>query len=452
MAERRKIVIPQIYKDKYGDYFPLWSYSKVSGIRSCVWEYYLGRILKKKGDSNIYSELGTSAHDCLESFYKGEIPFEGMLEKFEKDFLNVEMCDYKFSADEERHYKMSDDYKSCVTNFFKTHDIIPYKLLTEKEIWIDVNGNVFFGYIDAIHKEDDGTFIITDWKTSTIYKGSQVYEHQKQLLLYALGMNQLGIPIEKIKIRWNFLKYVNINFTHMVNVTYTETTPKETKEKTSCCLRSEWVSKVKTQLKKDIVSYYENEENRTFTTKELKAMIDRCVLYNNLDYLPKEIKDKYVLADVVKTAKRSAWTKESPIQTQLRKDLKLAGVDDVSIEMLLFDCAEANSLEPIKDKVDITNYKFNDGYVYGVINDETIQDLINELCGDIELINSKNKEDEKDWEREPIGEADSFYCSVLCGHRKNCKYYKDYKDEKLKYTGVDVSIDTQSLLDELANL
>lgn len=452
MAERKELVIPQIYKDKYGEKFPIWSYSKVSGIRACVWEYYLGRIKKMKGDSNIYSILGTSAHDILEGLYNDEIKYENMVDKFESDYLEVQMSDYKFSNDDERHEKMAEEYHDDICDFFQTHKVIPHKVLTERLVWIDVNGNVFLGYVDGMFKDSEGFYHIVDWKTSTLYKGEQVYEHQKQLLLYALSLNQLGIPIDKIKICWNFLKYTNVNFAHMISVTYTETTPKETKEKTTTCLRSEWVSKVKTQLKKDIISNYEKHGLEVPKAKDLKAMIDECIDTNSLSTLPKEVQDLYVLSDVVRTARRHRWVKESPIQTQIRKDLKLAGVDDIDIEMKLVDCAEVNSLEPVKELIDITTYQLNDAYVYGVINEDTIADLISELCNDINLINSKSKDNEDDWEREPITEADSFYCTVLCGHKKNCKYYKQYREDKTRYTAEDTGLDTQDLLAELNDL
>ena len=180
----------------------------------------------------------------------------------------------------------------------------------------------------------------------------------------------MGIPLDKIKICWNFLKYTNVTFKHMTTVTYVETVKDKSKTKTSTCLKSEWVSKVKTQLKKDLQAYDEE-----LTTQQLKELVNECVENNSLETLPKEIQDKYVLNDVVKTVRRHKWVKESPIQTQLRKDLKLAEVDEITTEMKLVECADLNSLEPIKDFIDISNYILEDAYVYGIINDETVEDL-----------------------------------------------------------------------------
>lgn len=450
MSDRKEIVIPEKYnkyKDKDGK-IPLWSYSKVSGIEGCTWEYYLNRILKKKGVNNSYGILGGVAHDCLEKYYNKEITYDGMVDEFEKEWLACEIAGIKLFNDEEKNAKMMEDYKHDILEFFKTHKDLG-KVLTEREIWIDVNGNVFFGYIDALTKIDGKTYIL-DWKTSTIYKGDDIRLHQHQLVLYAMGLMEMGVKMEDIRIGWNFLKYTNITFKHMITVTYNETVKDKVNTKTSTCYKNEWVSKIKTQLKKDI-----SENNPKLTNKELKAMVDKCVNDNSLDSLPKEIQDKYKLGTITKTLRRSKWAKETPIQTQLKKDLKANGVDSVTETIVLADCARLNSLEPLKDLIDITNYEFSDAYVYGTLDTETIEELKKSLCKNIELIKSKGTIEEN-WKRGvEIEDKDSFYCSVLCSQRNNCKYYKKWKETQEMFTAdgyKEVDEDTSSLLDELMNL
>ena len=410
MGVRKQITIPEKY-NKYKDEdgrIPLWSYSKVSsaGVDSCSWEYYLGRIKKLPGVSNSYAILGGFAHDILEEYYNGNLKYEQMKEQFETKWLEAEMAGIKLYNDEEKNEKMMEEYKHDILNFFETHRDLG-KVLTERELWVDVNGNVFFGYSDALTKKDDGYTYIIDWKTSTLYKGDQIRQHQHQLLLYALALEEMGIPLDKIKICWNFLKYTNVTFKHMTTVTYVETVKDKSKTKTSTCLKSEWVSKVKTQLKKDLQAYDEE-----LTTQQLKELVNECVENNSLETLPKEIQDKYVLNDVVKTV--------------------------------------------LKDLIDISKYVLEDAYVYGIINDETVEDLKRSLCENIEIIKA-NGEDEAKWERLlPIGEQDSFYCSVLCSQRKNCKYYDQYKKQKEMYTAEGCverqEMSNDSLLDELMNL
>lgn len=460
MGNRKEITIPQKYIDKYGDEngrLPLWSYSKVSsvGSDSCHWEYYLSRIKKLSGVSNSYAILGGFAHDILEEYYNGNIKYEEMKDNFEAKWLEAEMLGIKLYNDKEKNTKMMEEYKHDLLNFFETHKDLG-RVLTERELWVDIKGNIFFGYSDALTKKEDGYTYIIDWKTSTLYKGDQIRQHQHQLLLYSLALAEMGIPLDKIKICWNFLKYTNIRFKHMTTVTYLETVKDKTKSKTSTCLKHEWVSKIKTQLKKDIISFYDNEGVSTLSSKDLKSMLDKCVLENSLKSLPVEIQNKYELNDVIKTARRNKWTKESSIQSQLRKDLKLSGIDDVTIEIKLVECAESNTLEPISDLLDISNYVLEDAYIYGIINEETINELKKSLCENIELIKSKG-DNPDNWERLlPIGEQESFYCSVLCSQRKNCKYYDQYKKEKERYTVDGFSktndMSNDNLLEELMNL
>ena len=184
-------------------------------------------------------------------------------------------------------------------------------------------------------------------------------------------------------------------------------------------------------------------------------MLDRCVQENSLDSLPVEIQDKYQIHDIVKTLRNHRWVKESAIQTQLKKDLKRNGVDDITTEIKLVECANKNSLSPVSELIDISNYNLSDAYVYGIINDDTIKELRESLCANIELIKANGK-DEANWEREAIiDESESFYCGVLCGQRNNCKYYDKYKKEKQMYTlegcmGNELS--GEELINELLNL
>ena len=210
---RTEIKIPKKYIDKYGDKIKLWSYSKLGTYHNCKHEYYLNRILKYKSKDNIYNLCGGIAHDILEDLYNSKIEYEDMCNIFESNFLAVEVGNYKFTSDKEANNRMTKKYKDCLVDFFKTHNKVDGKVLCEREIWADINGNIFIGYVDAIHKEE-GVYIITDYKTSSIseYKGKKLKEKQKQLLLYALALYQLGIPLENIKVRWNFLKYKNVSY------------------------------------------------------------------------------------------------------------------------------------------------------------------------------------------------------------------------------------------------
>lgn len=366
MAERKKLKIPQRFIEKYGQPKTIWSYSRLNTLHNCLYEYYLARIKRCESIDNIYSMCGSYAHDILENFYNNKIQFEKMADKFEQDFLDVEISDFKFSNDENRNEKMRKKYVECIIHFFKNHKIVPYKVLTEQEVWIDVKGNLFIGYIDAIHKEGND-YIITDYKTSSIneYKGKKLKEKQKQLLLYALGLHQLGIPLENIKIRWNFLKYTNISY-------------KLKNGKTKICEgeRNKWINKIKSPLRKDLIA---------------------------------------------------------------------TGLQDFEADLLINDCMIDNNLNKINENIR-NKYQLDDCYVYGEVNEESINELINGLIHDIDTIKKKGKE-EKEWLIDGITKDKEYYCNVLCGVRKHCKFYSNFLTTLNKNNEEEIN-----LLSQLENL
>ena len=81
------------------------------------------------------------------------------------------------------------------------------RIALEKALSIDVCGNIFVGYADAMYKDGD-EYTIIDFKSSSIYKGETLDSHSGQLVLYAMALFQLGIPIDKIHCCFNFLKMV----------------------------------------------------------------------------------------------------------------------------------------------------------------------------------------------------------------------------------------------------
>jgi hypothetical protein len=280
MGERRKVTRPKRLVEKYGENFPIWSFSRINTLENCVHEYWLSRIKKVESKDNVYTMLGTYSHDILEDYYNDKIEHSSMSPRFESDFIDVEISDFKFSNDEDRNDSMRKKYKECVTHFFKHHDKMADKVATEKLIWIDVSGNVFMGYVDAINKDKDGNVIITDFKTSSLYKGAKIQQQAKQLLLYALGLHQGGVPLEKIKIRWLFLKYLSISYKL-----------KNGKTKVTQADRNSWVKAIKTPLKKDIIAIHELEE------WEADLTLEECISNNSLNILHEDIRNKYTISD-----------------------------------------------------------------------------------------------------------------------------------------------------------
>ena len=258
----------------------LWSFSKINNFTTCCYCYYLKYIKKEKElDDSTYAILGNNAHDILERLYNNEIKYEDMINEFDGVMLSAELNDMKFDRyDNDKNENIKNKYTKCLQHFFQNHIPVKSKCMTEEFIVINVNNNYFQGYVDFIHKEDD-TYIITDFKTSTIYTGQKIQKEGKQLILYALGLHQKKVPLDKIKIRWNFLKYNSVTFTL-----------KNGKEKTMNCERYIWVGSIKSYLRRNLkdLGYDENEA---------EIMLDKCINDNDISSLPKEIQDLYSIDD-----------------------------------------------------------------------------------------------------------------------------------------------------------
>lgn len=389
---KKKSTMPKRLKDKYGDRFKIWSYSNISsmGGDNCPHEYYLSRIKKLKGVDGIYGVLGEIGHNQLEAYYNKEINYEDMLSEFEKEYLGIELSDYKFCADENDHIKRSNAYKSNLIHFFSNHEEIPHKVATEVEFWTEFDDNVFVGFIDAIHRDENGDIVITDWKTSSYgaeYRNEKLQSKAHQLLIYAYAIhNTSGIPYDKIKCRWCFLKYCEVHISYQIK------SKKEEQHKVMIAERTKWVDKVKTQLKKDIVRYYPD-----ITELEQDILLEQCINNNSLDCLIPELRDNYKLHD-----------------------------------FYLYTDVNEETIEELKE------------YVLSQIKDITSRGSDEarwERDVPISYVDEFGKTKDT-----------SFYCNVLCGQKYNCKYYTEYLNETRANSDKNTISESDGLLDILNSM
>lgn len=199
----------------------LWSWSRVNSIHNSLYEYYLKYIKHTPEDrqDSIYTVTGGISHDIIEKFYTDEITYEQMIDEFEDGWTTAMIAELKFNrSDSAKNETIGDKYYYDLQHFFKNHKKIKTKVILEQFVTIKIGNEYYQGYIDCLTKDADGNYIIIDWKTSTAYAGAKAENECGQLVMYAIALHQMGIPYEKIKICWNFLKYQNITV-HMKNDT-----------------------------------------------------------------------------------------------------------------------------------------------------------------------------------------------------------------------------------------
>ena len=152
--------------------------------------------------------LGTKVHDVLEAIVNGEATEADLLPAVHEELENVDMLGIDFPGDNIRFNWISDMYHFCAT--YKSPKNNGDLHTEELFIYESPKGNVLQGYIDLYRENKDGSISIYDYKTSSLYKGDDFKNHGRQLVLYALGMEQAGYKVKSVA--WIFLKYVEIQF------------------------------------------------------------------------------------------------------------------------------------------------------------------------------------------------------------------------------------------------
>ncbi|MCC0645367.1 PD-(D/E)XK nuclease family protein [Clostridioides sp. ZZV14-6150] len=266
----------------------IYSWSRYNLYKTDSYSYLLKYILNKKETrQNIYGVSGGYCHSIIEDLYNGKIKYEDMIAKYEEKLFEMNLSGLKYNrSDEEFNTRIAKKYEDNIRLFFKQHNQITYKSKLEQFVIIEVGKYIFQGYIDFIYKDENGIYNIVDWKTSTIYTGKKIEKERGQLVLYAESLIQKGVPIDKIKIKWNFLKYCTVTQT-LLSI---DKETKQHKSKNKNCLRTEWVKGIEPTLRKWL-------KKMSFDELEVEDMIITSIENNNLDSMPDNVKNKFKLSD-----------------------------------------------------------------------------------------------------------------------------------------------------------
>ena len=268
-------------KKKYG-VDTIWSWSRLEKARQSKNEFYLTYVKHVSEDRNdcVYGTLGGLCHDSLEKLYEGQIQYEDMIEYFDENWMaTIDVMGLKFDRnDSDKNKSIAFKYKENLEHFFTHHEVIPHKVVCEQFILTNFDGIIFQGYADAIFKDDDRCYNIIDFKTSTKYTASTMKEKCGQLVCYALGLNQLGASLDKIKIAWNFLKYVNVKY-----------------EQANGKIASKDIERrdIGTKLQAPITMWLK----KFGYVNQIDDYIQKVLSENSLDSLPDEVKAKFEIRD-----------------------------------------------------------------------------------------------------------------------------------------------------------
>ena len=268
----------------------LFSWTKIDTFMTSPYEYFLKYIKKVPEDRTdcVYGNLGSAAHDILEKFYSNQIAYTDMKKEFDDAWTTFfDIMSLKFDRnDEEKNTKIANKYKENLNHFFMYHKPIEAeKIMLEQFAKIKIGNELFQGYIDVCYKDKDGFYNIIDWKTSSKYQGVKIHEKCGQLVLYALSLMQQGIDLNKIRIGWNFLKYVNVKYRQKKKDAEGNFTVKERTIERSA-IGSKLQSSAKTWLK-----------HFGYSVEQINQYLEQMVLTNNVAVLPDEVRAMFEVND-----------------------------------------------------------------------------------------------------------------------------------------------------------
>lgn len=261
----------------------LWSFSRFNCYRTSKFEYMLKYVQKAKENNDkisAYAPLGSVCHDNIEAYYDGKLSAESLPDEFDEAFtVNIDIAGLCFDrCDSTKNENIKTKYYKNLMHYFDNFKPMDVKPTLEQFLTIKVTDDIVFqGYADCLSIEDRYC-IVTDFKTSSIYKGKKAEKESAQLVLYSEALRQKGFPKDKIKARWAFLKYVDIDYEQVNGKIKTRTVERAE-------IGTALSASAKTWLKK-----YGYED-------DMLMYLDALAQSNDIKVLPEEVQKKFVIRD-----------------------------------------------------------------------------------------------------------------------------------------------------------
>lgn len=190
----------------------VYSFSKLGTIEQCQLQAWYSYIKHEEGIDGIYSRLGGSMHDVLEQLIHQQATCDDLLPALHNALDECETLGLTFPKDFRGNDSIKEKWIKDMTHFcqnfypprgeFKTEQLLIYRVSPTRAIQ---------GYIDLMKLEPDGSVSVYDWKTSTRFAPSTLLEHGRQLVIYAMALEQAGYTVKNLA--WIMLKYVEIRYT-----------------------------------------------------------------------------------------------------------------------------------------------------------------------------------------------------------------------------------------------
>ncbi len=259
----------------------IYSISRLNSLEQCPYSAYITYVLDDRGDDNVWAALGSIMHDTLQDIIDNGTSTDSLMKSLNDGIDNMEISGIDFPKDRNGGTAIRDNWIANMIGFcenfkapkgkFKTEQLVVYKISDE---------DYMHGYIDLMPINDDGTVSVFDWKTSSQFKGDHLIEAGRQLVLYALALEQEGYKVDKLA--WVMLKYCVVKWKQ-----------KNGKIKEKVCEWRNYVAQIRPYLLNPPVAVDIDEF-------ELDAIVAKAVEENSLDGLPTELREQFEVSQYIR--------------------------------------------------------------------------------------------------------------------------------------------------------
>lgn len=197
----------------------VYSHSRLSCFEQCPNKFklkYIDRV-KTEVEQSVEAFLGSRVHETLEKLYqdlqfKKTNTLEDLLDflrnEWQKNWSdNIVIVKEEYGQD--NYLKMGEQYVTDYYNRYKPFDQ-ERTIALEDRILIDLDGSGEYklqGFIDRLTEVKDGFYEIHDYKTNSRLPLPEYIKNDRQLALYAIGVQERYPDAESVRLVWHFLKF-----------------------------------------------------------------------------------------------------------------------------------------------------------------------------------------------------------------------------------------------------
>ena len=157
--------------------------------------------------------MGGEIHDVLEKIYNNQATGDDLLPALQRELADAELIGVDFPKDFKGGTSIRDNWVAAMQDFCKNFEKLDGDFKTEELTILKVSSQRYLiGYIDLIQIVDEENKIINiyDFKTSSKFKKEDLLHHGRQLVVYAMAMEQAGYTVQNLA--WIMLKYVTVTY------------------------------------------------------------------------------------------------------------------------------------------------------------------------------------------------------------------------------------------------